>query len=184
MWLRRELYGVTQGYFELFGLDSKFNIDVAMLESNFRKIQSDSHPDRFVTATPAEKLKSMQLATLANEGYQTLKQPANRAKYLLELQGIEAISETNTAMPMDFLMQQLEWREAIDDAKNAKDISGLDNLLRQMQQEANALNTTLTLLIDKNHDYQAATEATRKLIFIDKVCMDINKVIEKLEDLN
>ena len=85
---------------------------------------------------------------------------------------------------MDFLMQQLEWREAIDDAKNAKDISGLDNLLRQMQQEANALNTTLTLLIDQNHDYQAATEATRKLIFIDKVCMDINKVIEQLEDLN
>lgn len=184
MRLRRELYGVTQGYFELFELEPKFNIDLAKLESNFRKIQSDSHPDRFVTATPTEKLKSMQLATLANEGYQTLKHPANRAKYLLELQGIEAISETNTAMSMDFLMQQMEWREAIDDAKNAKDISGLDNLLKDMQQEAKVLNNELGLLIDERHDYQAATEAARKLIFIDKVCMDINKVIEQLEDLN
>ncbi|HYN53699.1 MAG TPA: Fe-S protein assembly co-chaperone HscB [Methylotenera sp.] len=175
---------MTQNYFELFELESNFNIELAKLESNFRKIQSESHPDRFVTATPAEKLKSMQLATLANEAYQTLKKPANRAKYLLELQGIEAIAETNTKMPADFLMQQMEWREAIDDAKNANDISALDGLLHDMQIEAKVLNNQLGLLIDEHHDYQAATEATRKLIFIDKVCIDINKVIEKLEDLN
>ncbi len=184
MRLWRELYGVTQGYFELFELEPKFNIDLAKLESNFRKIQSESHPDRFVTAAPAEKLKSMLLATLANEAYQTLKKPANRAKYLLELQGIEAIAETNTKMPADFLMQQMEWREAIDDAKNANDISALDVLLRDMQQEASVLNKKLSLMIDDNHDYHAATEATRKMIFIDKVCMDINKEIEKLEDAN
>lgn len=175
---------MTQNYFELFELESKFNIELAKLESNFRKIQSESHPDRFVTAAPAEKLKSMQLATQANEAYQTLKQPANRAKYLLELQGIKAIAETNTHMPADFLMQQMEWREAIDDAKNANDISALDRLLNEMQQEAKVLNNKLALLIDEQHDYQAATEMARKMIFIDKVCIDINKVIEKLEDLN
>ncbi len=182
MWLRRELYGVTQGYFELFGLDSKFNIDLATLESNFRKIQSESHPDRFVTANAAEKLKSMQLATLANKAYQTLKKPALRAEYLLKLQGIEAISETNTTMPMEFLMQQMEWREAIDDAKNANDIDRLDALLVEMQQEGKMLNTALALLIDDHQDYKTATETTRKLIFIDKVCIDINKVIEQIEN--
>ena len=175
---------MTQNYFELFELESKFNIELAKLESNFRKIQSESHPDRFVAAAPTEKLESMQLATLANEAYQTLKQPANRAKYLLELQGIKAIAETNTHMPADFLMQQLEWREAIEDARNANDISALDSLLDDMQQEAKVLNNELALLIDERHDYQAATEATRKMIFIDKVCVDINKVIEKLEDLH
>ncbi|MEI8362810.1 MAG: Fe-S protein assembly co-chaperone HscB [Betaproteobacteria bacterium] len=174
-------------YFELFGLSPKFNLELATLESNFRKIQSESHPDRFVTASPTEKLQSMQLATLANEAYQTLKNPANRAKYLLALQGIEAIAETNTAMPLDFLMQQMEWREALEDATSAKDISALENLLREMQQESKLLQTELGLLLDqdlllnKNTDYTSATDATRKLIFIDKVYADINKAIEPLE---
>lgn len=173
---------MTQSYFELFGLESIFNIELATLESNFRKIQSESHPDRFVTAPASEKLQSMQLATLANEAYQTLKNPANRAKYILELHGITAISETNTAMPTDFLMQQMEWREALEDAKNARDIDALDNLLREMRQEADALKTELGVLMDDQHDYTAATATTRKLIFIDKVCADINKALAQLED--
>lgn len=174
---------MTQSYYALFGLEPVFNIDLTTLENNFRKIQSETHPDRFVTNSASEKLKSMQLATLANEAYQTLKHPANRAKYLLELQGIVAISDTNTAMPTDFLMQQMDWREALEDAKAAKDIEALESLLREMQQEANALKTNLVLLIDDKHDYATATETTRKLIFIDKVCADINKALEKLEDL-
>ncbi|HSI43855.1 MAG TPA: Fe-S protein assembly co-chaperone HscB [Methylotenera sp.] len=173
---------MTQSYFELFGLKQAFNIDLAILESNYRKIQSESHPDRFVTSTSAEKLASMQLATLANEAYQTLKNPALRAKYLLELRGITAISETNTAMPADFLMQQMEWREALEDAKAARDLDALDSLLSEIRQEAKALKTELTSLIDEKHDYTAATASTRKLIFIDKVCIDINKVIEQIEN--
>ena len=171
-----------QSYFELFGLESAFNIDLTMLESNYRKIQSESHPDRFVNATSAEKLKSMQMATLANEAYQTLKNPASRAKYLLELQDIEAISETNTAMPADFLMQQMEWRETLEDAKAAKDMDAVDQLLNEIKQEAKSLNVTLISLIDEKQDYSSATDATRKLIFIDKVCADINKVIEQIEN--
>lgn len=178
---------LSLNYFELFGLSPTFNIDLAVLESNFRKIQSESHPDRFVSAAPAEKLQSMQLATLANEAYQILKNPANRAKYLLELQGIEAISETNTAMPLDFLMQQMEWRESLEDAKADQNISALENLLREMQQEAKLLQSEIgmllneDLLLNKNTDYTSATDATRKLIFIDKVVADINKAIEQLE---
>ncbi len=173
---------MTQSYFELFGLESVFNIDLAILESHYRTIQSESHPDRFVNATSAEKLESMQLATLANEAYQTLKKPASRARYLLELQGITAISETNTAMPADFLMQQMEWRETLEDAKAAKDITAVDNLLNEIQQEAKSLNAALAALIDVKQDYVSATDATRKLIFIDKVCTDINKVIEQIEN--
>ena len=193
MWLWRKLYslssnlssnlalGLGSNHFELFGLSPKFNIELATLESNFRKIQSESHPDRFVSASSAEKLQSMQLATHANEAYQILKNPANRAKYLLELQGIVAISETNTAMPLDFLMQQMEWRESLEDAKAAKDINALENLLREMQQEAKLLQSEIAVLIDQKQDYTSATDATRKLIFIDKVVADINKAIEQLE---
>ena len=193
MWLWRKLYSLSSNlssnlalslgsnHFELFGLSPKFNIELATLESNFRKIQSESHPDRFVSASSAEKLQSMQLATHANEAYHILKNPANRAKYLLELQGIEAISETNTAMPLDFLMQQMEWRESLEDAKAAKDINALENLLREMQQEAKLLQSEIAVLIDQKQDYTSATDATRKLIFIDKVVADINKAIEQLE---
>lgn len=173
---------MSKNYFELFGLTPAFNIDSTKLETNFRKLQSESHPDRFVTAPGAEKLQSMQLATLANEAYQTLKQPANRAKYLLEQHGITAIAETNTAMPADFLMQQMEWREAMEDAIVAKDIDALEALLMTMRAEGDQLKHALTVLIDEKKDYTAATASARKLIFIDKVCADILKAIEKLED--
>ena len=173
---------MTENYFELFGLDPVFNIDLTSLENSFRKIQSESHPDRFVTASSADKLKSMQLATLANEAYQTLKSSASRATYLLTLQGITAISETNTAMPTDFLMQQMEWREAIDDAKTAHNISELDNLLLEIKQEAKALNQNLVSEIDIQKDYEAASTSTRKLIFMDKLSIDIHKVIEQIEN--
>ena len=171
----------TQNYFSLFNLPQQFDISLKMLETNFRAIQSASHPDRFVTATNAEKIQSMQTATLANEAYLTLKAAAPRAAYLLTLQGINATSETNTKMPHDFLMQQMEWREAMEDAKRAKNIGDLEKLLTEMQLDTKNLQTNLADLIDTQKDYKAATDLTRKLIFIDKVCTDIHKAIEHLE---
>ena len=168
-------------YFALFNLPEQFAIDLTRLESSYRAIQSISHPDRFVTCTSAEKLQSMQTATLANEAYLTLKNPANRAKYLLQTQGIDAIDEKNTQMPADFLMQQMEWREAMEDAKAAKNVGDLEHLLAEMQLDAKNLQANLVDLIDTQKDYKAATDATRKLIFIDKVCADIHKAIEHLE---
>jgi molecular chaperone HscB len=173
---------VSLNYFELFGLKPAFNIDLRALENNYRKIQSTSHPDRFVTADPAKKLQSMQAATLANEAYQALKNPANRAKYLLELQNINAIAETNTSMPADFLMQQMEWRENLEEAKAEKNIGALENLLSKMQTESKALYMFLVDLFDTKKDYGTATEATRKLIFMDKVCTDVKKAIEQIEN--
>jgi len=173
---------VNENYFELFGLQQAFAIDLASLESQYRKIQSAAHPDRFVTASSAEKLKSMQVATLANEAYETLKKPATRAQYLLTLNKIDATQETNTAMPADFLMQQMEWREMLEDYKAEKNIDGLDSLASKMRKAAKALSSELTDLFDEKSDLEIATETTRKLIFIDKVCDDINKAITQIEE--
>ena len=172
---------MTQNYFELFGIDAKFSLELATFEANYRRIQSATHPDRFVSANATEKLVAMQQATLANEAYQTLKNPASRANYLLELQGITAISETNTAMPAAFLMQQMEWREALEDAKVAKDIAALEDLLNTLRDTAKTLHTSLADLLDIKKDYINATGDARKLIFIDKVAADINKAIEQLD---
>jgi molecular chaperone HscB len=167
-------------YFELFKLPQTFNLDVATLESNYRKIQSESHPDRFVTASSAEKLASMQTATLANEAYQTLRSPGLRAAYLLSLQGVAAIDEKNNQMPADFLMQQMEWREAIEDAENARNVSTLENLLEEIGKAGKNLQESLNNQFQQNY-LTEATDSTRKLIFMDKVRADILKSIEKLD---
>jgi molecular chaperone HscB len=172
---------VSLNYFEFFGLNPSFDIDLAALEANYRKIQSDSHPDRFVTATASEKLASMQTATNANEAYQTLKSPGLRGAYLLSLSGITAIDEKNNQMPADFLMQQMEWRETADDAEQARDITALEHLMNEIALEAKQLQQTLSTQFQQNQ-LADATDSTRKLIFIDKVRADIIKVIEKLED--
>jgi len=168
-------------YFQLFSLPEQFDIDTKLLEANFRKIQSTSHPDRFVSANASEKLASMQLATLSNEAYGTLKNAARRAKYLLEKQGIDAVADTNTALPMDFLMEQMEWREQLENAKAAKDVPAMDKFLSKLRSESKALEHELTGLFDVKKNYATATEVTRKLIFIDKVCADIQQAIEYLD---
>jgi molecular chaperone HscB len=169
-------------YFELFAIAEQFDLDIATLESNFRKTQSANHPDRFVSASAAEKLAAMHIATSANEAYNVLKSPAKRAKYMLEQHGIDAISDTNTAMPAEFLMQQMEWRERIEDAKMARNISDLDEIADELKVKKKILINELHNLFDINHDLATATEVTRKLIFIDKVCADIDQVIEQLDD--
>jgi molecular chaperone HscB len=169
-----------QNYFALFQLPQQFNIELAVLDSNYRKLLAEVHPDKFVNASSAERMQSMQKATLANEAYQILKQPTSRARYLLQLAGIETEEENNTAMPADFLMAQMEWREAIDDAKFAKDIAALDALLIDMRAQANILQQQVAKEIT-----QAPTQAAmtvRKLRFIDKVSEDVNQLIAQLED--
>ena len=170
-----------QNYFNIFGLSQTFDINLNILETNFRAIQSASHPDRFVTASTAEKLQSMQTATSANEAYLTLKSPALRAAYLLGLQGIAAIDEKNNQMPADFLMQQMEWREAIEDAENASDISTLESLLDKINNASKHLQESLKSQLQQSN-LSEATDSTRKLIFMDKVCADIQKSMEHLED--
>lgn len=173
---------ITQDYFAFFSLEKLFDINLNILEEHFRAIQSASHPDRFVTANASEKRASMQLATFANSAYLTLKHPESRAKYLLELHGIEAVAETNTAMPASFLMQQMEWREAIEDAKQANNISALDALLADMHAEAKSLYVNIRQYIDIEKNYIGAVNDVRKLIFINKVCADMRQVIAHLED--
>jgi molecular chaperone HscB len=135
---------VSLNYFQLFELPETFALTLSALETPYRRIQASAHPDRYVTATPTEQRQSMQLATLANEAYLTLKNPAKRAEYLLNLKGIDSLNDSNTSMPADFLMQQMEWREALEDASMAKDTAGLESLFDEMQAEANRLTTLLT----------------------------------------
>lgn len=171
-----------QNYFELLGLPQKFAIDGAVLNQNYRRLQSEVHPDRFAAASSTERLRSMQLATEANEAYRTLKNPTARARYLLQLHGMEVNEESNTVMPAEFLMLQMEWRESIEDAKAEHDVAALEKLLKKAQQEAKHLQENLGDMLDDGAHLDNAAETVRKLSFIDKICSDIEQDIIKLED--
>ena len=172
---------LQRNYFELMGLPTQFEIDFTLLDQHYRKLQSEVHPDRFVTASAIARMQSMQVATQANEAYQTLKNITARARYLLQLNGVETLEESNTAMPADFLMLQMEWREALDDANVAKDVSALEGLLAEIKQMAKALSKSLSGQFAEKA-YPQASESVRKLSFIDKISADINRAIEQLEN--
>jgi molecular chaperone HscB len=169
-------------HFELFDLQAGFAIDLDQLDRHYRKLQSEVHPDKFAAASPAERLRSMQLATHVNEAYQTLKSPITRARYLLHLHNVDTLEETNTAMPAAFLMQQMEWREAIEEASDARDIDALDRLLHELRHEGATLEQKLHATIDQQPDFAQAAETVRKLRFLDKVRVEIEQAIEALEN--
>src|SRR5690349_21869614 len=106
----------TQNHFELFGLPPQFAIDAAALQTRYRELQREVHPDRFASASQAERRASMQRATRVNEAYQALKSPLKRAEHLLQLHGVDPQFETNTTMPPEFLAGQPELREALEEA--------------------------------------------------------------------
>ncbi len=168
-------------HFELFGLPQRFGIDDEQLNQQYRRLQGEIHPDRFAASPDSEKRQSLQLATQVNDAYQTLKAPLSRARYLLQLKGVETLEETNTAMPVDFLMQQMEWREALEEGRVAADVDALDALLAELRAVAKALYGTLAQALDVEVNDALAAETVRKLKFIDKVQSEIELAIESLE---
>ena len=170
-----------QNHFELFHLSQQFAIDSTMLDKAYREVQNQVHPDKFVSGSDAEKRVAMQWATRANEAYQTLRAPLHRAAYLCELNGIDLQTESNTAMPMVFLMQQMEWREALDAARTARDINALEQLDGELK---TALNDELAAIATQfeQADFNAAAQGVRRLMFLDKLKQEITQLYEHLED--
>lgn len=170
-----------QNHFELFGLSAAFGLETEALEHSYREIQSRVHPDRFAHAGDAERRASLQWTTRVNEAYRTLKDPVQRAKHLLELHGVDVAFETNTAMPPDFLMQQMELREALECATLAKDAARLDALRAELTQSRRALEEHVAEAIDARKDYRGAAELVRKLQFLDKLDSEIDSAYASVE---
>ena len=169
-----------QNHFELFNLPARFDVDATALDAAYRDVQGQVHPDRFVNAGDAEKRVAMQWATRANEAYQTLKNPQKRARYLVELNGVDLQTESNTAMPMDFLMQQMEWREALGDARAAKDEAALDALDEQVKRARKAQLLEVGRQLDAL-DYAAAGQTVRALMFLDKFGEELHHAFSAIE---
>ncbi|HET9463646.1 MAG TPA: Fe-S protein assembly co-chaperone HscB [Thiobacillus sp.] len=171
----------SQTYFELFGLPQSYALDRDKLDTAYRELQNTVHPDRFAAQPEAEQRVAMQWATQVNEAYQTLRHAVNRGVYLLKLQGINAFDANNTKMAPAFLMQQMEWREAIEDARAGKRMAALDSLTDDLRVAHRRIEAQLAELIDTAHDYEAASEAVRQLRFMDKLIAEVGDVYEELE---
>jgi len=170
----------VQNHFELFYLPRQFSIDAGALDAAYREVQGRVHPDRFVNATDAEKRVAMQWATRANEAYQTLKNPQRRAQYLCELHGVDLQVESNTAMPMAFLMQQMEWREELAEARAARDAGLLDKLDGQLRTARKGQLKDIEAQLDAG-DYHAAAQGVRALMFLEKFGEDVRHAFDALD---
>lgn len=166
-------------FFNLFGLPARFALDPVELEVAFKQVQGKVHPDRFASASPAERRVAMQWATLANEGYQVLRAPARRAAYLCERNGAAIDAESNTAMPPAFLMQQMAWREALDDADAD---AALDVLATEVSAARAQVIADLGSAIDADRDFPRAAALVRRLMFIDKFDTEVERARHARQD--
>lgn len=168
-------------YFALFGLQPRYRFDPEKLDAAYHALQRAVHPDQFATAGESERRVALQSSARVNEAYRALKDPVARAQYMLSLQGIDALAETNTALPEVFLQRQLERREAIAEAEAAGDRPGLAALLREVHANAEEMELTLAVHLD-TQEWLAARDAVRELRFLTKVAGDVEAAIGECED--
>jgi molecular chaperone HscB len=162
-------------YFALFQLKPQFKIDRQALESAYLTVQQKVHPDMHAQASDSDKRVSMQLSALANSAYRTLMNPIQRGLYMCARNGVDPQLETNTAMPAQFLMQQMEWREALDDVRDQP--SKLDELYKEVELTRANLLKEVEATIDQANDYELAATQLRALLFIDKFGAELEDAI-------
>lgn len=164
--------------FELFGVAQQFAQDRATLDARWKDLQREAHPDKFAAQGAAAQRVAMQWSVRINEAYQRLKDPLKRAAYLCELAGSPINAHSNTAMPTAFLMQQMEWREELDDARDDRTLSALRDNVDIAQRE---LIHACAKHLDLEHDYTAAVLSVRALMFIEKFAHDLDLAFDRLE---
>jgi molecular chaperone HscB len=162
-------------YFALFQLKPQFKIDRQALESAYLTVQQKVHPDMHAQASDSDKRVSMQLSALANSAYRTLMNPIQRGLYMCGRNGVDPQLETNTAMPAQFLMQQMEWRETLDDVRGQP--SKLDELYKEVEQTRANLLKEVEATIDGANDFELAAKQLRALLFIDKFSAELEDAI-------
>ncbi len=164
--------------FELFGLALTFAQDRGGIDARWKALQKEAHPDKFATHGAAAQRMAMQWSVRINEAYQRLKEPLKRAAYLCELNGAPINAENNTAMPAAFLMQQMEWRESLEDANSVSELEQLDQQVSAARQH---ILEHCGQLLDSTHDYREAAQQVRALMFIERFAGDVENRLDRID---
>ena len=163
--------------FELFDVPVQFAQQRAQIDARWKELQREAHPDKFAGHGAAAQRLAMQWSVRINEAYQRLKNPLKRATYLCELNGAAIQAETNTAMPAKFLMQQMEWREALDDAKTSDDMS---QIASQANEFGRDMLSKIERALDVEHDFTAAAQHIRSLMFVERFAREVDQRMDLL----
>ena len=163
--------------FELFGIPAQFAQDRSQLDTRWKELQREAHPDKFAAQGAAAQRVAMQWSVRINEAYQRLKSPLRRASYLCELHGAPINAENNTAMPTDFLMQQMAWREALDDAKT---LENYDEIASEALQAGRKQLLKIEQSIDADKNFPDAAKQVRSLMFIERFASEVDARIDQL----
>ena len=164
--------------FALFDLPRRFALDAADLAARRRTLQAEVHPDRFAAGGAAAQRAAMQWAVRVNEAYERLKDPLKRAAYLCELGGVPVRAEDNTAMPAEFLAQQMAWREGLEEATTA---GALEAIAADIDAQRRAAYAELAHAIDEAGDFQSAARQVRALMFVERFAADVDERLAALE---
>ena len=164
--------------FELFGLTPRFEQDRAAIDARWKDLQREIHPDKFAAQGAAAQRVAIQWSVRVNEAYQRLKDPLKRAAYLCELNGAPVNAENNTAMASEFLMQQMAWREALDDAQS---MAELDELMALVAAARHDTLQRCGQLLDQQHDYEKAVQQVRSLMFVERFARDVETRTDRME---
>jgi molecular chaperone HscB len=163
--------------FELFGLPAQFAQDAAAIDARWKELQREAHPDRFAAQGGAAQRLALQWSVRINEAYRRLKEPLQRAAYLCELRGAPINAENNTAMPTKFLIEQMEWRESLEEAQDEGALDVLQDQLRESRQE---VLQDIERLLDRDADAAGAAQQVRALMFIERFGRDVEARFEQL----
>jgi molecular chaperone HscB len=163
-------------------LPTAFELDRSQIDLQWKSLQREAHPDRFASEGAAAQRIAMQWSVRINEAYNRLKDPLKRAAYLCELNGAAVNAENNTNMPSAFLMQQMEWREALDDCKALKANDAKDEALEKLLNEVDGSHAQalkqIAKLIDVEHNFPAAVGQVRALMFIEKFAQEVQHQLD------
>ena len=164
-------------YFTLFQLEPQFDIDTDSLEQNYRTLAARFHPDRFASASAFEQKQAVMMSSTINEASRTLKNPTDRAAYLLRQQGIDADAPEHTSFAPEFLMQQMEWRETLAEARGGQDQTALPALDKEISGAQQELWRDLREAF-RRQQYEDAAQLVRQGRFLDKLKKEISNLLQ------
>lgn len=168
-------------YFTLFGLPVQFALDITTLTTRYQELQRQYHPDKFANGASSEQLRAVAQSATINQAWQTLRNPLLRAEYILSLNGFDIASEQQTVRDSEFLMEQLELHEELEEIERASDTEGLDNFIEHVATMTRVRFEQMTGELDAGY-FERAADTVRKLRFLDKLSCQADLLEEKLLD--
>jgi molecular chaperone HscB len=163
--------------FDLFDLPRRFEQERARIDARWKELQREAHPDNFAAQGAAAQRIALQWSVRINEAYQRLKDPLKRAGYLCELRGAPIEAHSNTAMPGEFLLEQMDWREALDEADSEEEVQALSD---RVMARRRAMLARIQQLLDVENDAREAAQQVRALMFIERFALDIESRLAQL----